>query len=113
MSADCTPAAVALPTVAPPRRPGDRVYITANGVVVEREAPRQRQARPAPLAPDRPDAPRMRAWAEELDPLPSESPTRLVVCPVCGGNRARPSGGQAEARPCTFCDGAGQIGGAA
>lgn len=113
MSADCTPAAVALPTVAPPRRrAGDRVYITAAGVVVEREAPRKRLAPAAPLPPDRPDAPKMRRWAEEIDEVESAAPVRFVVCPVCGGNRARPVG-NAEARPCTVCDGAGQIGGAA
>lgn len=86
------------------------MYITAAGVVVEREAPRQPKAKPGPMAPDRPDAPKMRAYPDELDDV---APVRFVVCPVCGGNRKRYADGGSEDRQCTVCDGQGQIGGAA
>lgn len=47
-------------------------------------------------------------------PLPSAPQTaEPVVCVVCSGRRTKPAAVDGETRPCTVCDGVGQIGGGA
>jgi len=65
----------------------------------------------APVAVTR-EAARVRELRDRMEPPASPTLVAPVVRIVCGGQRTRPGTATAsEERPCTVCDGAGQIGG--